>query len=60
MECLALGRMHVECGRCNAEGAQGAPSALGCQIFVADIHVLGVPYTFDDAFLARLGGLSSD
>ena len=60
MDCLALGRMHVECGHCNAEGAQGAPSALGRQIFVADVHLLGVPYTLDDAFLALLGGLSSN
>ena len=37
MKCLALGRMRVECGRCNAQGAQGAPSALGRQIFVADV-----------------------
>ena len=35
MKCLALGRMHVKCGRCSA---QGAPSALGRQIFFADDH----------------------
>ena len=39
MKCLALGRMHVECGCCNAQGVQGAPSALGRQIFFADVCV---------------------
>ena len=32
--------MHVECGRCNAQGAQGAPSALGRQIFFPDEAIL--------------------
>ena len=38
MKCLALGCMHVECGGCNAQGTQGTPSALGRQIFFADIY----------------------
>ena len=37
MKCVALGRMPVECGRCNTQGSQGAPSALGRQIFFADV-----------------------